>query len=150
MATITKGSCRQKAVVNIKNDDDRCFMRNVLAKHYPEKIKPERISSYTSFVNELNFSGITVPVEDIDLFEENNPGISVNIYRWQTVLPDKLQPVKVSPFAPSYAQPDNKHVDLLLVSDGDNFHYTIIRTMSQLISFTTKDCQKQELCRKCD
>ncbi|GFW03369.1 uncharacterized protein TNCV_4939021 [Trichonephila clavipes] len=48
--TITK----KKAVINIKNSDEKCFLWCVLAALHPVNIHAERISNYLSFEKEIN------------------------------------------------------------------------------------------------
>ncbi|GFT24435.1 uncharacterized protein TNCV_3252631 [Trichonephila clavipes] len=48
--TITK----KKAVINIKNSDEKCFLWCVLAALHPVNIHAERISNYPSFEKEIN------------------------------------------------------------------------------------------------
>jgi hypothetical protein len=55
----------------------------------------------------------------------------------------------VSPASPTIGDPDKNHVDLLLITDGSKHHYTLIRTMSKLLAYTTADKGKQEFCRRC-
>ena len=88
-------------------------------------------------------------IEDIDTFEELNSPISVNVYKWEENGVEKVVPFHVSKVAPSFGQNEDKHVDLLLLTDGESHHYALIRSMSRLISFTTNHDGKQELCEKC-
>ena len=92
----------------------------VLGKLFPAKVHAERISNYYSHVDKLNFDAIKFPVsiEDIDLFENLNPGISVNVYEWQEDTEEKLIPLRISKTAPSFRQDESKHVDTLIVTDG--------------------------------
>ena len=141
----------KKAVLNIKNTDEKCFMWCVLAHLFSKKSKdhPERVSHYTEHVSKLNWTGLTYPItpEGIDKFEEQNP-VTVNVYWWDPV--EKLKPLKISPNAPTFDDTDLKHhVDLLLIGGGNQQHYTLIRNMSRLIGFTTKHDGAQFLCRRC-
>lgn len=73
---------RKKAVINVQNNDNQCFKWAVLAALHPEVKRPQRVSSYKSFENELNFKNISFPVtlDQLGIFEKNNETISVNIY----------------------------------------------------------------------
>lgn len=72
----------KKAVINVKNNDDKCFMWAVLAALHPIDIHAERVSKYVQFLNELNFDDLNFPIEmkDIAKFEKQNETISVNVY----------------------------------------------------------------------
>ena len=140
----------KKGIVNIQNDDDKCFMWSVLAKLYPVKSNANKVSSYRNHVDKLDFADVQFPVkvEDIDIFEENN-NLSINVYTWDRELDDEtgcgLQPLRLSEHSPTFEEPGERHIDLCLIGD----HYTLIKNMSRLIHQTSKHKGKQFLCRKC-
>lgn len=74
----------KKAVLNIKNDDERCFVWSVLAALHPvhRKDHPENSYHCKKYVNELNLDGIEFPmkVSQIAKFERQNTTISVNVF----------------------------------------------------------------------
>ena len=141
---LPKALADKKAVLNIKNSDDKCFMWCVLAKLHYFKKNAERTSNYSKFVDELNLDGITFPVsiEQVETFEQQN-NLSINVYTWSET--ENLQPLRVSKDSPTIGNPDERHVDLLLYMQ----HYTLIRTMSRLLGFSSKDEHKQDFCRRC-
>lgn len=71
----------KKAVINIKNNDNKCFMWSVLAHLHPADQNAERVTKYSDYVNELNFGDLTFPmkIKDIDKFEKMND-LAVNIF----------------------------------------------------------------------
>ena len=73
----------KKAVINIKNKDDKCFMYSVLCGLYQGEIKQklERPSKYKTYINNLNYEGIDFPVKikDITKFERRN-NLNINVY----------------------------------------------------------------------
>ena len=137
----------KKAVLNVKNYDDKCFMWTILAKLFPQRDHGERVSLYRDHTTKLNFTGIDFPVslDSIDKFEAQNQ-YTVNVYEWHPV--EKLRPLRISPNAPSFTDL-NTHVDLLLIANSDQQHYTLIKNMSRLLGFTTKHESRQFLCRRC-
>ena len=48
----------KKACVNVQNEDDQCFRRAVLSALHPASININRVSTYVSYKNKLNFEGI--------------------------------------------------------------------------------------------
>lgn len=66
----------KKAIVNIENEDNKCFIWSVFAALHPipYKSNPERVHHYRPFLNELNFAGIElpVPVRQNPTFEKQN------------------------------------------------------------------------------
>ena len=41
----------KKAVINIQNTDQKCFMRSVLASLYPIRMNPQRFNHYVQYVD---------------------------------------------------------------------------------------------------
>ncbi|CAS01108.1 Protein CBG26674 [Caenorhabditis briggsae] len=70
----------KKAVVNVQNKDEKCFMWCILAHLYPVEEHPERISKYKEHASKINFEGFEFPfqVKDVDKFEKRN-NLAVNI-----------------------------------------------------------------------
>ena len=68
----------KKAIVNVKNADDKCFLYAILSALYPGAHDPNRITHYRPYENTLNVTGLTFPlaVRDVPRFE---PNISVNV-----------------------------------------------------------------------
>ena len=131
----------KKACINIKNKDDKCFKYAVECGFYKvyEKNHPENFYHYKKLNSELNFEGVNFPANniDIDTFEENNKGISINVFeideeKEQTVINRKLK---------------NKdaecHIDLLRIDENDKSHYVYIKDLSRLLN-----CQKSKFHNK--
>ena len=70
-----------KAVINIQNDGDKCFLWSVLAHLYEANYSKHRVYHYKPHESELNMNGIAYPVtvKDVPKFEKQN-GISVNVF----------------------------------------------------------------------
>ena len=95
-----------KAVINIQNDDDKCFLWSVLAYLYEANYSRERVNHYKQHESELNMNGITYPVaiKDVSKFEKQND-ISVNVFGYE----DGYYPLYIS------RNQKEKHVNLLLI-----------------------------------
>ncbi|CAH3196323.1 unnamed protein product, partial [Porites evermanni] len=67
----------KRAIVNIQNRDDKCFLWCVLRHLYPKESHDERITDLKKYENELITQGITFPmnIKDIYKFEKLNPKI---------------------------------------------------------------------------
>ena len=52
----------KKAVINVKNEDEYCFMWAVLAVLYPVSIHLENVNHYEHYHQELNLEGIEFPI----------------------------------------------------------------------------------------
>lgn len=70
----------KKAIINVQNQDNKCFQYAVLSALFPPAHNPQRTSNYQKHANSLDFKGIKFPVElkDITKFEEKNTSISIN------------------------------------------------------------------------
>ena len=73
----------KKAVINLQNKDEECFKWLIIKALHHKEIKhhPERISLLRSYENQYNWKGLEfqVSIKKIDKFENNNPGIAVNM-----------------------------------------------------------------------
>lgn len=143
------------AIINVKNNDDKCFMWAILsAKHRVRGGHAERLSNYVQYRNELDFTGIDFPVrlQDITKFEKLNPSISINVYMYgqkEKNKERKVLPVRIT------NEVKMTHVHLLLAKqttpDGDeNSHYCWISNLSRLISKQVSNHHgKLHICDRC-
>ena len=68
---------RKKAIINIQNKDDKCFLWSVLRYLHPVQMNKTRLTDLRKHENDLNFKGIDFPikVKDIQKFENQNPDL---------------------------------------------------------------------------
>ena len=120
----------KKAIINMKNKDDKCFMWCVLRALNPKKKNAVRIDEdLKSKEHTLNMDGIAYPVDfrGIDRFEKQNPEISISVLGYNE--DEKVYPLKLSKYTGC------KHdIILLLIKDGDNSHYCLVKNISALLS----------------
>ena len=120
---------KRKACLNIKNDDEKCFLWSILASLHlvPHGNNPTRVSKYTPFEAEINMEGVLYPVaiKDIDKVEGNNNTLSINIFGLEG---STVYPLRISKTIDAI-----HHVDLLYISDNDVNHYVLIKNLSRLI-----------------
>ena len=135
---------RKKAVLNIQNrTDNLCFLWSVLAGIHPVDHNANRVTNYKPHLHELNTTGLSFPmsVRDVPKFENLNPDISVSVLVFED---QQLIPVYLSPHR------NRKHtIHLLLLSDGNTQHYTLIKNLSRLVSGRTKCHNKTHVCPYC-
>ena len=104
-----------KSIVNIKNEDQFCFLWCILAHLYPVEVNKNRTSIYEMYINELNIQGLEfqMKVKDIPKFEKLNTqsasgafgNLNVNVFE---LINGKLTPILNNK---NYLQPQ---IDLLL------------------------------------
>ena len=136
----------KKAIINMKNQDDKCFMWSVLRALNPKDNHPERIDNdLKSKVDILNMEGIHYPVSlrGIDRFEHLNPEISITVLGYNEE--EKVYPLKVSKYTGC------KHdIVLLLIKDGENSHYCLVKNISALLSSQiNNNDHKRYFCLNC-
>ena len=61
---------RKKAIINMENKDNKCFLWSVLRYLHPREKHSSRINDLKEYENDLNFKGINFPirVKDIQKF----------------------------------------------------------------------------------
>ena len=67
--------------INVKNNDDKCFLWLVLACLHPPSKDTNRLYHYRPYQDTLNVDGLNFPlaIKDIPKFEKLNPSISINV-----------------------------------------------------------------------
>ena len=117
-------------MINPQNKDEECFKRAIIAALHHEEIKNnlERISLLRPYENQYNWKGLEFPVsiKKIDKFEKNNPDIAVNV----------LFSKKKNMYTARRSEPNvkcKKQVNLLMIADGENRHYTAFKNISRLL-----------------
>ena len=134
----------KKAIINMQNEDDKCFMWCVLRALYPKDNHPERIDKdLKSKQDNINMKGICYPVnlKAIDHFEHLNPNISISVLGYNKE--ERVFPLRIS----KYTGCDYDIVLLLLLKEaekGENgeikekTHYTLVKNKSALITSQKK------------
>ena len=136
----------RKAIINMKNQDDKCFMWCVLRALNPKDKNAERIDNdLKNKVDTLNMEGIQYPVSlrGIDRFEHLNPEISITVLGYNKE--EKVYPLKVSKYTGC-----NHDIVLLLIKDGENSHYCLVKNISALFaSQINNNDHKRYFCLNC-
>ena len=99
----------RKAIINMKNEDNKCFLWCALRALNPKDNHPERVDKELKLKeNTLNMEGIEYPVslKDIDKFEKQNPSISIIVYGYKE---KGVYPLRIS------KNIDRKHIIRLML-----------------------------------
>jgi len=123
-----------KAVINVKNNDERCFEWAILSGLYLPKRHPEIVYSYTKYRDIVNCDGNLFPVhlKDIPKFEKQNPQISVNVI----FLDDESKGFSIDYLFLERHRPH--HINFLLIQNTTTQHYVYIKYFSRLVSDRSK------------
>ena len=131
-----------KGLINIKNNDNKCFLwchiRHLnLVKTHPERIMKED----KNMINDLKYEGIKFHVSKKDYCRiERQNNICINVFCYENGLPC---PVYLSD------QKFGDSMDLLLISDASKSHYVYIKDFNRFICNKTKSKNKKYFCKCC-
>ena len=138
---------RKKAIVSIRNKDDKCFLWSVLRYLHPREKNDCRLTDLKQYEHELNIpKGFTFPVKirDITKFETINPDLpGINVF---SVTPDK----KFYPLRMALRDPQ-KSIDLFLYEENGKYHYSLIKNFSRLFrsQITSRTNEPIHICKRC-
>jgi|GEM_PF-1267341 len=126
----------KKCCINIKNEDDKCLMYSILHHIHKDEIKdhPERVSHYTKYADEFDWSGINFPVQLKDIPKvEKIIDYGINVFGYEN---------SVFPLHNTKRQ-DNKIINLLMIADKVNDravnHYVYIKKLDVCVSQKRRD-----------
>ena len=136
----------KKAIVNIQNKDEKCFLWCVLRYLHPREKDEHRLTGLKEYEHSLNTKGIPFPMKlkDITKFEKLNPelpginDVSVNENK-------NFYPLRM-------AQKDCINtIDLFLYEEDGISHYSLIKNFNRLIKSqkTSSKNGKIFICKKC-
>ena len=137
----------KKAIINIKNKDDKCFLWCILRYLHPKEKNEERIGDLKKYEFSLNTKGITFPIKenDINKFENLNPDLpGINVF----YLDDKND---IYPMREIKGKDCQNTIDLLLIEKDGKSHYTLIKNFHRLIRSqkTGSNNGKLFICKRC-
>lgn len=134
----------RRAVLNIKNRDNKCILWAILAHLHPIRSNPNNWSNYHRYEHELNMAGVSypTPLQDITKIEQNN-NISINVFGYNANDTCSIYPLYRSKVG------TGNHINLLLAQDGEKRHYCLIRNFSRLMAYRTRSHCKQYFCFNC-
>ena len=137
----------KKSTIDPKNNDHKCFQYAVTLALNLDKINnnPERMSKIKPFIEQYNWKEIDFPStsKDWKKFELNNE-IALNIL----YVPHNTKKVHVA-----YKSRNNltreKQVILLMISNGENWHYLVVKKLSGLLREITSNHKEDFYCLNC-
>jgi hypothetical protein len=122
----------KNSIINIKNDDNLCFLYSVLCGLKTPEYHPERVSHYYGRLNELIYNKDDfedgMSIHKIRFFEKRN-NIKINVYSLENK--QSIIPVYIS----SNDNKDDKLIHLFL----NDQHYSYINNFNRLVGEIGKD-----------
>ena len=142
---LSKELADKKAIINMKNKDNKCFLWCALRALNPKEHNAERVDKeLMEKENTLNMEGIEYPVslKDINKFEKQNPSISITVLGYDG---KDIYPLRNSKCA------NRKHnIVLMLIEENEVKHYCLVKSTSRLLSSqVTKGKRKVHFCLRC-
>ena len=134
----------KKAVVNVRNKDQNCFLLSILAFKFPNKngnVSKARV--YKKYLDTLNYKDFEMPmaVDDIDRFEKKN-GLVINVYSCNED-GREICPRRIS------KRRSNDAINLLMLENGNGYHYVLIKNLNGLLGKGGTGTQPKEFCPYC-
>ena len=137
----------KKSTVNQKNNDNKCFQYAVTLALNIDKINdhPEEVSKIKSFIEKCNWKVIDFPStsKDWKKFELKNE-VALNIL----YVPHGTKKIEIA-YKSKHNLTRKKQVILLMISNGENWHYLIVKHLSRLLGGITSNHDGDFYCLNC-
>ena len=131
----------RKRLINIKNNDQKCFLWCHVRHINPVKEHPGRLKKTDrDFANNLNYDVIEFPVQEKDFSKIEVQKNIVLMFGYENKL---VFPVYISD------QTFKSTIDLLLLVNDDQSHYVYIKDFNTSMSHKTKNKNKMWFCKSC-
>ena len=136
----------KKAIVNIQNKDEKCFLWCILRYLYPNEKDSTRLTDLKKYEFSLNTEGINFPtkLKHISKFEKLNPSLpGINVFSVNDN--KKFYPLRM-------AEKDCLNtIDLFFYEQDGISHYTLIKNFTRLVKsqITSSKNGLFYICKKC-
>ena len=129
-------SSPRKGLINIKNNDQKCFLWCHVRHINPVEEHPGRIKKTDRrLASNLNYEGIEFPVQEKDFNKiEVQNNICINVFGYENEL---VFPIYVSD------KEFKNSIDLLLLINDDHSHYVYIKDFNTFMFHKTKNKNKK-------
>ena len=138
----------KKSTINPKNNDYKCFQYAVTVALNRDKINKhlQRVSKIKTFTNQYNWNDIDFPStsKDWKKFELNNESIALNIL----YVPHKTRNICLA-YKSKHNLTREKQVILLMITNGEKWHYTAVKRLSGLLRGVTGNNNGDFYCLNC-
>ena len=138
----------KKSTINLKNNDYKCFQYAVTVALNHDKINknPQIVSKIKPFIDQYNWNEIDFPFtgKDWKKFELNNESTALNIF----YVPHNTGKIHLA-YKSKHNLTREKQVILLMITDGEKWHYTAVARLSGLLRGVTGDNNGHFYCLNC-
>ena len=137
----------KKSIINPKNNDYKCFQYAVTLALNLDKINihPERIFRIKPFIEQNNWNDVDFPStsKDWSKFELNNE-IALNIL----YVLHNTKKIHIA-YKSKHNLTGNKQVILLMITNGKNWHYLVVKSLPGLLKGITSSHKEYFYCLTC-
>ena len=126
----------KKAIINVKNDDNKCLEWALKFALYPAKSNACNKYSYTKYGN-LNMNNVDfpTPISQIPKVEKQN-NLAINVYGY--TVSKKIEKTNIFPYHISNQPKEIQRINLLFISEDESqhetkYHYCWIKNLNRLI-----------------
>ena len=136
----------KKAILNIQNKDEKCFLWCILRYLHPNEKDAIRLTDLKKYENSLNTEGINFPMKlkHISIFEKLNPSLpGINVFSVNDN--KKFYPLRM-------ADKDCQNtIDLFFYEEDGVSHYSLIKNFTRLVKWliTSSKNGSVYICKKC-
>ena len=137
----------KKSTINPKNNDLKCFQyAATLALNFDNiNNHPEKISKIRPFIDQYNWKDIdfSATSKDWKKIELNNK-VALNIL----FVPHNTKKIQLA-YRSKYNLTYNKQIILLMITDGEKWHYLVVKNLSGLLRGITSNHNADFYCLNC-
>ena len=134
---------KNRSLINLQNKDNECFRWCHIRHLNPQRLKnPQRIKKTDKqYIEKLDYSGIEFPVtvKQINKIEKQN-NICINLFGYEE---KQKFPIFIS------KEKFTDHMELLLITEGENKHYVLIKDFNKFMFNQTKHEHRKHFCMHC-
>ena len=125
-------------LISPQNRDSECHIRHLNSRRKdPQRIK----KAVKQYIEKLNYSNIEFPIsqKQYNKIEKQN-NINIKVFGYEEKQPD---PIYIS------KQKFEDQMNLLLITEGDNRHYVLIKDFNKFMYNQTKHKESKNFCMYC-
>ena len=133
---------KNRGLINLQNKDNECFRWCHIHHLNPQGKDPQRTKKTDkTFISQLDYSSIEFPVtvKQINKIEKQN-NICINLFGYE-----EKQPFPIYISKEKYQD----HMELLLITEGENKHYVLIKEFNKFMFRQNKHEHRKHFCMYC-
>ena len=139
---------KDKKCINQKNNDNKCFQYAATLALNINSIdkRHQRISKIKPLINNYKWNDINFPAtkKDWNKFEVNNKNIALNIL----YVPYNTKKIEIV-YKSKYNLIRDNQIILLMISNGENWHYLTVKSLSRLLRDISSNYDGDYYCLNC-